>query len=125
MSESWDHLSGKWAIARMFQQLGFKVDVEVPLYLFGSKYIFDVIAIKNQAAIVIEVGLLQHRDISFDELYDVVKKRYSRFHVRHVTFSNPQMDQLDLQPLTPDDIPRIQREINSRKKPDDTLHIRD
>jgi hypothetical protein len=124
MPESLDHLISKWTIAWMFHQLGFKVEVEAALYIYGSEYVFDVIAIKNKAAIIIEVGELQYRDISFDELYASVRKYYSRFNVRHVIFSNPPKDQLDFRQITSDDIDWIQLEIEDRQVPDGTLNIR-
>ena len=63
--ESWEHAGAKWSVGYILHELGFKVFREPTLEVKGRSVRPDLIAIKGHAAIVVEIGQLQHRPIKF------------------------------------------------------------
>jgi len=123
--ESWEHAGAKWSVAYILHELGFKVFREPTLQVKGRSVRPDLIAIKEHAAIVVEIGQLQPRPIKFKDLYITVQQEYSEFKIKHVIFCNPLIGKFDyLLNIDPSEYPQILEEIDRRKEPDRTLHKR-
>lgn len=124
--ESWEHAGAKWSIGYILHELGFKMFIEPTLEVKGRAVRPDLIAIKEHAAVVVEIGELQRRPIKFKDLYISIQREYEDFTIRHVVLCNPLIEQFDYLPnIDPTDFPRILQRIDSRREPDRTLHFRE
>lgn len=124
--ESWEHAGAKWAIAYILHELGFKVFLEPALEVQGLSVRPDLIAIKDHAAVVVEIGQLQQRPIKFKDLYISIQNEYKDFSVRHVILCNPLTEKFDyLVNIDPSDISKILKTIDQRKEPSRILHFRE
>jgi hypothetical protein len=123
--ESWEHAGAKWSISYILHELGFKVFLEPTIEVQGRSFRPDLIAIKDHAAIVVEIGQLQQRPIKFKDLYISVQTKYRDFSIRHVVLCNPTTEKFDyLLNIDPSDISKILKAIDQRKEPSRVLHFR-
>lgn len=124
--ESWEHAGAKWSIAYILHELGFKVFIEPTLEVHGLSVRPDLIAIKDHAAVAVEIGQLQQRPIKFKDLYISIQTKYKDFSIRHVVLCNPSTEKFDyLLNIDPSDIPKILKTIDQRKEPNRELHFRE
>lgn len=124
--ESWEHAGAKWAIAYILHELGFKVFLEPALEVQGRSVGPDLIAIKDHAAVVVEIGQLQQRPIKFKDLYISIQTKYKDFSIRHVVLCNPLTEKFEyLVNIDPSDISKILKTIDQRKEPSRELHFRE
>ncbi len=125
-SESWEHADAKWSVSYILHELGFKVFIEPTLVVKGRSVRPDLIAIKEHAAIVVEIGKLQRRSITFKDLYISIQREYRDFKIKHVIFCNPLTEKFDyLLNIDSTDFPGILEMIERRKEPQRTLHFRE